>query len=564
MTRWWLAQWSRLAQERATVEALAQSEPWFTLTRWTIHKFRLAAEGVITAHGADYRVRLVYPDSFPDVPAWVEPQDETAKWSHHQYGAGGALCLELRPDNWRADATGADVLQSAFNLLYRENPQGTGDAGTVPSAGHVGHVQAYAWLKPPALIGLSCLRRLLEGNAVDLQALYWQAETDIWPILLTDQQDREGGTAPTTDDLGSYRTTLPVVVAQAEAPHPHAGNRTELLGAFNLEEDATPPYIVMVAYSPDHSALTIHVCLTPDIVQIRSLVLLPDEAGRRSGRSADDGQQQVAIIGLGSVGSSVAELLLRSGVHRLVLVDGDVMLPGNLERHTLDWRDVGAHKTVATKRRLHHIAPRAEIEIITANLNWQQSARVYSGDIDKIASCAVIVNATGDVPTGLLLGALAEQHRKVFVSVEVFEGGLGCLTARFIPGRDPTFIQGRMAYETYCEEQRVAPPSSGIHTYEALTFDGMPIQADAAAVTAAAAQTARIVLDVLDDRVEATTPPWMLTGFRSGWLFSRQGDSLALDIPVPAQPTQPAPDPDVTQWVFALAEEALDAPRTQP
>lgn len=563
MTRWWLSQWSRLAQERATVDALADREAWFTLTRWTVHRFRLAAEGVITAHGADYPVRLIYPDSFPDVPAWVEPQDKTAKWSHHQYGPGGSLCLELRPDNWRADATGADVLQSAFNLLYQENPNGTGETGTVPSAGHVGSVQAYAWLDAPALIGRSCLQRLLAGTTVDLQALHWQAETDLWPILLTDQQDRETGATPATEDLGSVRTILPVVVVHQDAPHPQPGNRAELLNALRLEEDATPPYIVVVAVSPDQSDLAMYVSLTPDTVQVRSLVLLPDDAGRRSGRPATS-QHPVAIIGLGSVGSSVAELLLRSGVRRLVLVDGDVMLPGNLERHTLDWRDVGARKAAAIKRRLLHIAPRAEIEVITTNLNWQQSARVYSRDIDEIAACSVIVNATGDVPTGLLLGALAEQHRRAFVSVEVFEGGLGCLTARYIPGRDPTFAQGRMAYETYCEEQSVTPPKSGVHSYEALTSDGTPIQADAAAVTAAAAQTARIALDLLDDRVEATTPPWMLTGFRSGWLFSRQGDSVALEIPLPPQATEPEPDPELRQWMYALAQEAIDAADAQP
>ncbi|WP_414657902.1 ThiF family adenylyltransferase [Deinococcus sp. VB343] len=563
MTVWWLSQWSRLGQERATIEALASAEPWFTLTRWTVHKFRLAVEGVITAHGADYAVRLVYPDSFPNVPAWVEPQDETAKWSHHQYGAGGVLCLELRPDNWRTDATGAEVLQSAFNLLYKENPQGSGDSGIVPSAHNVGNVQSYAWHKLPALISLSCLRRLFDGQAVDLQALYWQSQSDIWPILLTDQQDRESGSAPMTDDLGSYRITLPVLVAQSEVPHPQPSSRIELLEALKLEESATPPYAVVLAIAPDQSTLTIYVCLTPDTVQIRSLVPLPEETGRRSGRAVANGQQQVAIIGLGSVGSSVAELLLRSGVRRLVLVDGDVMLPGNLERHTLDWRDVGAHKTVAIKRRLLHIAPKAEIEIITANLNWQQSARIYSADIDEIAACTVIVNATGDVPTGLLLGSLAEQHRKALVSVEVFEGGLGCLTARFLPGRDPTYIQGRMAYETYCEVRNVTPPSSGVRTYEALTFDGVPMQADAAAVTAAAAQAARIALDILDDRVEATTSPWMLTGFRSGWLFSRQGDSVALDISLPTQPTPPARDSELAEWASALAKEAIDAARVQ-
>src|SRR3954454_21648740 len=95
----------RVGAEKAAVEALAAEGGWITLTRWTIDEFRFSAEGMITAHGAAYPVRLIYPDQFPSVPAWVEPQDRAVRWSDHQYGAGGVLCLEPHPDNWTPSAT---------------------------------------------------------------------------------------------------------------------------------------------------------------------------------------------------------------------------------------------------------------------------------------------------------------------------------------------------------------------------------------------------------------------------------------------------------------------------
>lgn len=562
MSLWWLSDWPRLAMEKARVETLA-ADGWFSLTRWHVHQFRLAVEGVITAHGAPYPVRLVYPDLFPDVPAWVEPQNGQARWSGHQYGVGGALCLELRPDNWQATATGADVLQSAYNLLYQENPLGEGRQGKVPSAHAVGSVQAYAWYAQPAMIGIGCLTRLSSGAAEDVQAILWQAEEGLRPLLLIDRTDLETGAYPVTFDLGTLRTRLPVTVVSVEVPHPRPTSRTELGHDLDLDfgETETQEFVVL-ALSRDHSHVTIYLSPRPDVVETRSLILLPEEQGLRSGRAADVVGKRVAVVGVGSVGSTVAELLTRSGVSRLVLVDGDVMLPGNLERHILDWRDVGLHKVVAVRRRLLHIAPSAGIEVVTSNLNWQRSARSQSTDTDLISTCDVIVNATGDVPTGMLLGALAERNGRAFVSAEVFEGGLGCLTARSLPGLDPTYMEGRMAYEAFCEEQNVLPPPSGTRTYEALTFDGAPIQADAAATTSTAAQTARIVLDILDDRVQELSPPWVLTGFRSGWLFTRQGESLGLDIPRRVQPAENEIDVETMNWANQLAREAINAARS--
>jgi hypothetical protein len=79
---WWLDDFGRVGVEKAAVEELCAGEDWCTLQRWTVNEYRFAADVVIIAHGAEYPVRLIYPDQYPSVPAWVEPQDKSApRWS---------------------------------------------------------------------------------------------------------------------------------------------------------------------------------------------------------------------------------------------------------------------------------------------------------------------------------------------------------------------------------------------------------------------------------------------------------------------------------------------------
>jgi hypothetical protein len=44
------------------------------------------------------------------------------RWSGHQYGPGGELCLEYVADNPHPDLTGADMVNSANQLLAGEQP----------------------------------------------------------------------------------------------------------------------------------------------------------------------------------------------------------------------------------------------------------------------------------------------------------------------------------------------------------------------------------------------------------------------------------------------------------
>ena len=57
---------------------------------------------------------------------------------------------------------------------------------------------------------------------------------------------------------------------------------------------------------------------------------------------------KVAVIGLGGVGGSCAIALARSGVGRLLLLDGDVVEESNLNRQTLfGYSDLGRRKAEA-------------------------------------------------------------------------------------------------------------------------------------------------------------------------------------------------------------------------
>lgn len=225
MKFWWAVESARLAAEKSAVEAVADNENWFELACWRFHKNMFCAEGLLIAHGHRYPIRLIYPDQYPEVPAWVEPQGEV-RWSSHQYGTG-TLCLELRPDNWDGRATGADVLRSAYNLLVIENPLGGGE-DRAPSAHDIGELQAYDWGAFPVLIRAGCLARIKSGIAAGLNALRWLAHDDVWPIMIHDEEDRRAMQRPPDASIENWRSALPVYVSGNPPPPPGALDRAGL------------------------------------------------------------------------------------------------------------------------------------------------------------------------------------------------------------------------------------------------------------------------------------------------------------------------------------------------
>ena len=108
----------------------------------------------------------------------------------------------------------------------------------------------------------------------------------------------------------------------------------------------------------------------------------------RGGLIGDVADNCVAIVGCGSLGSSIAELLVRLGLRRAVLIDGDNLLTPNLSRHTLSLPDVGENKAKALAGRLNTTNPFAAVTSIPTNLSQAKPLPTELKQADIIIDCS--------------------------------------------------------------------------------------------------------------------------------------------------------------------------------
>lgn len=94
-----------------------------------------------------------------------------------------------------------------------------------------------------------------------------------------------------------------------------------------------------------------------------------DQLSRRRSRGLTSLDQRVLLIGCGALGSAVAEILVRSGVRRLTLVDGDVVTGGVLVRTSFGMADIGENKAVALARKLNSSMPHAEVNGVSRHFS---------------------------------------------------------------------------------------------------------------------------------------------------------------------------------------------------
>ena len=80
---------------------------------------------------------------------------------------------------------------------------------------------------------------------------------------------------------------------------------------------------------------------------------------------------RIHIIGCGSVGSTVAELLARFGLTKLTLYDFDYVEPHNIVNQMFTSKHIGIRKTDAVKEILTDINPEIEKDIILKPNGWK-------------------------------------------------------------------------------------------------------------------------------------------------------------------------------------------------
>lgn len=97
-------------------------------------------------------------------------------------------------------------------------------------------------------------------------------------------------------------------------------------------------------------------------------------------------KKKYAIIGAGAIGAMISELLVRSGIYRLLIIDGDIISVGNLSRHTLTIKDTNHAKVIGLKKHLESINSHVHVEIVNEYLSYN--------NLDILTSCDVIIDCT--------------------------------------------------------------------------------------------------------------------------------------------------------------------------
>ena len=106
----------------------------------------------------------------------------------------------------------------------------------------------------------------------------------------------------------------------------------------------------------------------------------------------------VAVFGLGGVGSYAAEILARSGVGELTLVDQDTLSLTNINRQLYALSStVGEYKAEVAARRCRDINPDIRVHPLCATYDAAHREDFFAGKFDYIADCIDLVTCKLDL-----------------------------------------------------------------------------------------------------------------------------------------------------------------------
>jgi hypothetical protein len=581
---WFLDDPGRLAREKEAVELLESKDDWLRGTVWGL-RGGLCLDAVIRAGGHDYEVTMAYPEVFPATPPIVTPKNRDERWSGHQWGRGGSLCLEWGPDNWRPDITGAEMLESAHRLLSTENPLGEGPSMEVPSRHRTSVGQELSGKLLRFYVGgdlRSFLTKLPDGAQGTLEAFLKKrgesyacvvrrlrpSDLPAWedpsiPAALYDEMDEMGSPAGLfyktrlgAGDIGNAKNVRDLegliagaghadVSFGAAGPHPQGLERRP--NVVLLADAEGEPHLFMLF--ADGDALR--------AAPVRSGASIPNP--RLPAHFAEVTGKTVGIVGLGAVGSKLAASLVRSGVRRFVLVEADVLLPENLVRNDLDWRDVGQHKVHAAKRRLELLAPGVEVEVHALDLTGQESNANVAAALKRLGGCDLIVDATADPGVFNLLAHAAKTYARPMVWAKVYAGGVGGMVARSRPGLDPGPGRMRAAYHEAIVDSP-EPAQAADEPYGEEGMDGEPLTASDADVAVVAGHAASLALDtVLRAEVSAYPHSMYLVGLREGWVFEQPFHNVPVSMESLPEESDEGSDPEAESKGWSFLRDLLES-----
>ena len=143
----------------------------------------------------------------------------------------------------------------------------------------------------------------------------------------------------------------------------------------------------------------------------------------------------VAIVGLGSNGSSLATELAQSGVQHFILFDFDPIEPGNVCRHRAGQIHVGRDKPEVVKDLVHEINPYARVEAIHLKVESETLPTVY----ELIKKADLVYAAPDDHQARLLINYACVKLQLNCIFVGFGTRAVNGLILRYVPGQSLCF-----------------------------------------------------------------------------------------------------------------------------
>ncbi|WP_078393411.1 ThiF family adenylyltransferase [Shouchella patagoniensis] len=537
MKFWFLLDTRRLTKEKDEIEKLQSTATWLEGTEWTLEN-GLALIAKIKAHGNFYELKLTYPPFFPSTPPIVTPMEDGAHWSTHQY-ENGSLCLEWGPDNWYPSVTGANMLESAYRLIYKENPLGeTVEKNLVISRHFLTEGQNLRnkafrlYVEPEFLNLISNLQDYYMGN-IKFTFVFGNEDTAILHVLELEHKEGKAwkNTSLPEDFKSNYELTgvlLKSTLSSTEIRN--MKTITQWKQHYDLEVvTSLSDTILIIAMDNENNP---HVLMNgTNKEKLFSIPLVTEEPkGRLPNHLVGLNEKRIGIVGLGSLGSKIALSLARTGARKFYLVDDDVFLPGNMIRHTLDWKSVASHKVDAVKNQLMNISTGVNVAVSKINLSGQEATTSLNTVLSKLGNCDLIIDATANPRAFNFLSAVRTTYEKPMVWGEVFAGGIGGLIARSRPKADPDALTMRKGFNGYTMQ---------LPEYEFKILDLYATEdqqeevmiASDADVSIIAGHLTRFALDTVLQPDQSIYPYSMyLIGLSNSWIFEAPFDTYPIHI----------------------------------
>lgn len=530
----------RLTHEREVLESLLQ-EGWVKSVDWVLDAKAGTAYVDIDfdAGGQVRRARLEYPFIYPSAPPRLVPREPGQRWSSHQWGRTGELCLQVRADTWLKLMDSADILRSARKLLDTEGTvDESGRPGEVPSEHRFTEGQLLRWEYARLVLSDELLAEVQRrGSGVwvlDIRTSFFSEscvslgvgisgshEYDRWvdpniPGTVGQQLNGVGRIAIVDSDDARFRA---LTSNDMPCDERWAAFSSIPFDGYGIIVGLHDGYVIAKFLGADN--------YTQDIIKI-----LMDKQQRSPTRNGVLDEKRVAILGCGSMGSKVAVSLARMGIKNFYLVDGDVLKVDNLVRNELDWGEVGAHKADALADRLKRVNAQVNVDRWVNQLGGQTSVEALIACLTRLKTCDLIVETTGSGQGFVYASSVADDEGVPMVWGRVFGGGFGGYIARSRPGIEASPLDVRNnIYQWFQTPGFPPPPADAGIDYAAGPDDQAPMIADDADVSIISSHLTHFAADVLRGPTNSDYPhSGYVIGLRKEWIFDQPFDTRPIDV----------------------------------